>query len=313
MEKPIGMSSHTVVHKARKALNLKGIGHTGTLDPMASGMLPLVIGEATRFAYLLSGQFKRYRASVQLGSQTTTDDATGTIIEEATVPIFTETTLTSHLEKFLGNITQTVPQYAAIRQNGQRLYHLARRGIKVDAPSRQVITRDLKFLSYDPLQKILCFEITVSSGTYIRAIARDLGLALGCFGHLSALERLWVSPFESLTPLPVSCLGETGKVLGAWIPLKTLLRHEPSVDLSTEQAFSLGHGSVVPIEASFPENTIVCTFYDGHIFGTCHYHEGLLKVKRLRSFPIPWLNQKKATLTENKPLIENDLYNQSQV
>ena len=282
-------SSHDAVRKIRKILNTRAVGHTGTLDPMATGMLPLVIGEATRFASLLSSQKKRYRASVQLGSQTDTDDALGQIVHTHSVPPYTLRDCESFLMHFLGDSIQQVPQYSALRKDGQRMYHLARQGVPFTAPARHVTTQDITLLSYDADRHILSFEITVSSGTYIRAIARDLGQLMGCCAHLCALERLWVSPYEKYSTIDYDDIAEASILSQSWIPLRDILSEYHTITLSTPQALALGHGNIIPIEHIFPENSLVRVQYQAELYGICRYHHQHLTVHRLRSFPVPWV------------------------
>lgn len=290
VHKPTMISSHDVVRQIRKLFNIRAVGHTGTLDPLATGMLPLVIGEATRFASTLSQQYKRYRASIQCGTQTTTDDALGETLYTSIIPHPSITSIQDHLAHFTGDILQTVPTYSALRHNGKRMYHLARTGQTFTPPTRSAHTSDVDLIHYDQDTGIITCDITVSSGTYIRSIARDLGTSLGCYAHLRALERLWVSPYQHHTTISVEDIHDTVKLSAAWIPLRDTLSIYPTVELSTSQALTLGHGIHLPIQLPIdPYTGWVRVLYQQQLLGLCHYTEHTLTTHRLRSYPIPWI------------------------
>lgn len=290
VHKPYGLSSHTVVQRIRKQFNTRLVGHTGTLDPMATGMLPIVIGEATRFASRILQNSKAYRATIQLGSQTTTDDALGETLYTASVPCLNRQTLETALSAFSGTITQTVPHYSALKSNGQSFYQRARRGESFTPPTRSAHIEDITLLAYDPLQATLDVEITVGSGTYIRSIARDLGINLGCFAHLSALERLWVAPYKNSVSIALERIAYSEELKTAWIPLSNILAEYPRVDVDTSTALLLGHGGTAHIAATVPDG-IIRTHYNNQLLGLCTLQSGLVTVLRLRSFPVPWIHK----------------------
>lgn len=288
INKPQGLTSHDVVRKIRRIFSTKKVGHTGTLDPMATGMLPLVIGDATRFSNYLLSEKKSYTATVQLGSQTTTDDALGEILHQATVPLFTEDHIKQCLQSFTGRIEQVVPKYSAIHQDGQRLYKLARQGLDFTPPTRTVEVSDLKFVNYNPDSHTLNLEFIVSSGTYIRSLARDIGASLGVFGHLSMLHRQWIAPYNMQTCEALHADSTIASLAGAWVPMDDMLPNMSQLDLKPSQAIELCLGRTVPIERT-DEDRIVVRIH-GHLLGVCQISDHTLIIVRLRSNPLEWVN-----------------------
>jgi tRNA pseudouridine55 synthase len=195
LHKPIGMTSHDCVARVRRLLNTKRVGHGGTLDPLASGVLPIAVGSATRLLQYLPTD-KVYQAVIRLGVTTTTDDLEGEILQTQPVPPLTRSQLTEALQCFIGRIQQVPPAYSAIQVQGQRLYHLARQGKVVDVPVREVDVYGIELLDWQPDTSELTTRITCGSGTYIRAIARDLGEKLNCGGTLAQLIRIKSCGFE---------------------------------------------------------------------------------------------------------------------
>jgi tRNA pseudouridine55 synthase len=187
-----GWTSHDVVAKVRKLAGQKRVGHAGTLDPLAEGVLPVLLGRATRLAEAIQAGEKRYQAWVTLGVATTTDDAEGEITARHPVPPLTD--VESILGQFAGTIWQVPPVYSAIKVNGQRAYALARRGSTPELAPRQVTIAELRLL--DITQDCLAIEVGCSKGTYVRALARDIAIALGTVGHLRRLVRTQVGPFR---------------------------------------------------------------------------------------------------------------------
>lgn len=189
LNKPVGWTSHDCVAKVRRLLRIKKVGHGGTLDPKATGVLPIAFGKATRLLQFMPDP-KAYRALVRFGVQTTTDDLEGEIIREQDAASLTLEQVKPHLPQFIGNIEQIPPAYSAIQQDGKRLYELARAGKMVDVPSRQVNVFDIEVMNwYAGEHPEVELGISCGGGTYIRAIARDLGNAVGIGATLAALER----------------------------------------------------------------------------------------------------------------------------
>jgi tRNA pseudouridine55 synthase len=195
LDKPSGMSSNQALQKARRLFLAAKGGHTGSLDPMATGLLPMCFGEATKIAGYLLGAAKAYVAQVQLGATTTTADADGEILERRTVPVLTDATIEVALAPLRGRITQIPPVYSAIKLAGVPLYKRARDGEDVSAAPREVDVHRLDLLRHDG--DVLELAVECGSGTYVRSLARDLGESLGCGAHLTALRRTWVDPFRA--------------------------------------------------------------------------------------------------------------------
>jgi tRNA pseudouridine55 synthase len=193
IDKEVGWTSHDVVARVRRITGERKVGHTGTLDPAATGVLPVCLGAATKIIEYLQDAGKTYYAEVAFGISTNTDDQDGVIIAEAPVPQITADELDRALEPFRGAIAQVPPMYAAIKQGGRKLYDIARAGEIVERPPRQVRIDTLALLGWEP--PIARLLIDCSKGTYIRSIARDLGAALGCGAHLARLSRLRTGPF----------------------------------------------------------------------------------------------------------------------
>lgn len=191
--KPKGMTSHDVVGILRKKLNIKQVGHTGTLDPFAEGVLPVCVGKATRLIEYFDDD-KEYLATVQFGSQTTTYDLEGDITQTSSTKI-TQTDLEKALEAFRGEILQTPPIYSAIKVNGKKLYEYAREGKEVKIEPRKVTIYKIELKSFDEIKQQAEISIKCSKGTYIRSIANDLGENLGCYGHLIKLVRTQAGKF----------------------------------------------------------------------------------------------------------------------
>ncbi len=193
LDKPAGMSSNTALQVARRLFRAEKGGHTGSLDPLATGLLPLCFGEATKIAGLLLGSAKAYDAEIALGQTTDTDDADGTVLRERPLPVISREALETALASLTGHIRQRAPIYSALKQGGEPLYAKARRGEAIEAPEREVHVQAIEILAHEGAR--LALRVTCGSGTYIRSIARDLGELLGCGAHITALRRLWVEPF----------------------------------------------------------------------------------------------------------------------
>jgi tRNA pseudouridine55 synthase len=203
VHKEPGWTSHDVVARVRKLAGQKRVGHAGTLDPLAEGVLPVLLGRATRLADAIQSGEKRYHAWVKLGVATTTDDGEGEITAQRPVPTLSAPRITSTLGQFTGTITQVPPAYSALKLNGQRAYAMARRGESPELAPRQVTISELRLL--DSTEDCLELEVACSKGTYVRALARDVAQALGTLGHLTRLVRTQVGPFrlEDAVRLPL--------------------------------------------------------------------------------------------------------------
>lgn len=192
LDKPIGMTSHDVVARVRRVLGTSRVGHAGTLDPAASGVLVIGVGQATKLLGLLTLDRKQYRAVFSLGVQTTTDDAEGDVVQTAPVAsdLLTFERASVEVKRLIGEFDQVPPAFSAVSVGGKRAYAVARAGGQVELSSRRINIFDAQLVAIDPKQATWTIDLDVSKGTYIRSIARDLGQDLGCFAHVSALRRL---------------------------------------------------------------------------------------------------------------------------
>jgi len=186
LDKPGGMTSNSALQRARRLLNAAKAGHTGTLDPMATGLLPLTFGEATKFSADLLNADKSYRATVRLGVTTSTGDADGAVLERRTVDVSTAD-IDAVLARFVGAIEQMPPMHSALKRDGRPLYELARAGLEVERAPRQITVHQLTLV--EQCADEFVFDVDCSKGTYVRVLAEDIGRALGCGAHLSALRR----------------------------------------------------------------------------------------------------------------------------
>lgn len=240
LDKPTGMSSNAALQVARRLFRAEKGGHTGSLDPLATGLLPLCFGEATKIAGLLLGSAKAYDADIVLGQTTDTDDAEGQVLLERPVPEISAEALEAALAPLRGSILQRAPIYSALKQGGEPLYVKARRGDAIEAPERQVHVHAIEVLEQQPT--CLRLRVTCGSGTYIRSLARDLGETLGCGAHISALRRLWVEPFRAPAMVTLAQLralveaGDEAAMEALLLPLSAGLAEYPRVDLDAGQA-----------------------------------------------------------------------------
>ncbi|RMH17092.1 MAG: tRNA pseudouridine(55) synthase TruB [Gemmatimonadetes bacterium] len=252
VDKPAGPTSHDVVAWARRALSIRRIGHTGTLDPFATGLLVLCVGPATRLVEHLTGLPKRYRAEVRLGVSTDTHDPEGRVVHEHAGPIQVDAdVLGAALEGLRGEILQVPPAFSAKKVDGERMHRRARRGETVRLEPVPVTVYDLTLVSHDGPRLIL--DVTCSAGTYVRALARDLGEALGVGAHLTALRRTAVGDLRVEDALPGERLREPGGAEAAREHLLEPLRaldHLAHVAVDAEQARRLRLGQAVPVPAS---------------------------------------------------------------
>jgi tRNA pseudouridine55 synthase len=247
LDKPAGWTSHDVVARVRRLLGVRRVGHAGTLDPMATGLLLVCVGQATRVAEYLMRGTKVYRAQIRLGVTTDTDDATGQIITQQAV-IADEEAVRAALEGFVGTIQQVPPRYSAIKQDGQPLYKLARAGIDPQRDPRQVTIHRVDLLAWNPPE--LTIEVTCSPGTYIRALARDLGERLSCGGHLTGLTRLASGHFtlEHARGLAeVEAAIADGRAAELLLPMDEALRDMEMLTVDAEAERRIRHGQQIAV------------------------------------------------------------------
>lgn len=246
LDKPLGISSNQALQIAKRLFQAAKAGHTGSLDPLASGLLPICFGEATKFSHFLLDADKSYRACVQLGSTTTTGDAEGEILQTRPVQV-TLPQLQATLQQFIGEIDQVPPMYSALKHEGKALYEYARKGVDIERPARRITIHDIQ-LESDTLEHA-CFDIVVScsKGTYIRTLAEDIGEALGCGAHLGGLRRLNTAHFHledavTIEQLEQMSLEQRDQVLlGPDVAIEDL----PEVTIDADSAFYLLRGQEV--------------------------------------------------------------------
>ncbi|MEM7065972.1 MAG: tRNA pseudouridine(55) synthase TruB [Cyanobacteria bacterium P01_B01_bin.77] len=247
LHKPAGWTSHDCVAKLRRLLKTKKIGHAGTLDPAATGILPMAVGRATRLLQYLPGE-KVYRAVVQLGTTTETDDLEGAVLTQTPADYLTQAAVMEHLSQFQGEIEQIPPMYSAVHVNGQRLYDLARRGNteNVDVPRRQVVVHHIDVVAWQAGQTPqITLDIACGAGTYIRSIARDLGQILGVGGTLASLLRTQSSGFTLETSISLEALIEQPEQAQLIAPA-VAMAHLPQIALSPENARRWCMGQKLP-------------------------------------------------------------------
>jgi tRNA pseudouridine55 synthase len=244
LDKPAGLSSNRALQKVRRLFDARKAGHTGSLDPFATGMLPICLGEASKTAAFMLDADKAYRAGMLLGSATATGDTEGDIVQTARVPACSEAEIESVLEGFRGEISQVPPMYSALKHRGKPLYELARQGIEVERAARPVRIDRLVLLEWRPPR--LTFELRCSKGTYVRTLAEDLGRALGSCAHLDTLRRLYVEPFEPDQMVTLEALEEAagnGRLEAFLKPVDAGLGDWPVVTLDASATRRFAHGN----------------------------------------------------------------------
>ena len=247
VDKPVGLTSHDVVQIIRRGTGIRRAGHTGTLDPRASGVLVILIGPAVRLSEYVSASDKRYQATVRLGSTTDTFDAEGRVTSSAPVGSITEQQFESALTQFVGEIQQVPPPYSAIKVQGRKAYEMAREGEEVELAPRTINVYSLELLEWDPPEAVI--DVFCSSGTYVRSLANDLGAALGCGAYLVGLRRTKSGRFTLRDAVPLRRLQESFHS-GDWyrhlIPAAEALGDWPMVELDGDQVELIRHGHRVP-------------------------------------------------------------------
>jgi tRNA pseudouridine55 synthase len=248
LDKPSGITSNDALQQVKRLYFAKKAGHTGSLDPLASGVLPICMGEATKVSAFLLDADKRYQVRCQLGVRTATADAEGEVLETRPVGVYKREQLETVLEEFRGSIEQIPPMYSALKHQGQRLYKLARQGVEVEREPRPVEIYELTVAGQG--EDWLDINVHCSKGTYVRTLAEDIGDRLGCGAHVSALRRTAVGPYgdtmlvglETLRELKEKDMSSMDTLL---LPIESALTQWPDVDLSTDAAFYLQQGQPV--------------------------------------------------------------------
>lgn len=248
LDKPLGYTSNAALQTVKRLYQAQKAGHTGSLDPLASGLLPICLGEATKLSAVLLEANKSYRFTCRLGVSTTTGDAEGETIATRPVASWNAEQIQQALARFLGPIQQIPPMYSAVKRNGQPLYKLARRGIEVERTPRQVVIYELRLLR-QRAEELEC-ELRCSKGTYVRTLVMDLGEMLGCGAHVTALRRIGVEPYDADCMITLDGLGERAErgwaaLDEALLPVDTAVAAWPAVRVGDESAFYLQQGQPV--------------------------------------------------------------------
>ena len=256
LDKPRGLSSNAALQRVRTLFGREKAGHVGSLDPLATGMLPICLGEATKVAADIVAGRKCYRFTVTLGARTTTGDAEGTVSERAAIPRLERSRIETVLARFLGPGQQIPPMYSALKRAGQPLYRLARAGVTVERPPRAIEVSQLRLRALGA--ETLELEVLCSKGTYVRVLAEDIAAALDTLGYVSVLRREYVEPFEGETLHTLESLAETRAGGGepTLLPIDRPLGHLPAVHLDPEAARRVRHGQAVSV-ADAPQGTRV--------------------------------------------------------
>jgi tRNA pseudouridine55 synthase len=291
LDKPVGLSSNAALQRVRRLGGGIKAGHCGSLDPLASGMLPICLGEATRLAGELLVGRKAYRFGLKLGERTATGDAEGDVIERCPVPALTPDTVNAVLERFLGAQTQVPPMYSALKREGTPLYRLARAGVSVPREARSITieTMELRVIEADRLElRVLC-----SKGTYVRVLGEDIATALGSCGHLGSLRREYVEPFADEPMVSLEQLEASAGGIAAWPLLHAdrAVAHLPPLHLGAADTLALRCGRVVALAAGSqpaPEGRWRLYDQEGGFLGLgLSSSAGELRVQRLFSAPLP--------------------------
>jgi tRNA pseudouridine55 synthase len=281
LDKPLGLSSNQALQKAKWLLRAEKAGHTGTLDPLATGVLPLCFGAATKFGQLQLEADKTYEAKIRLGVKTTTGDAEGEVVESRTVPPVTAAQLEAVARQFTGAIRQVPPMHSALKKDGKPLYEYARAGEEVDREPRDIVVRSLSLSLVD--ETTLELVATVSKGTYIRTLGEDIGEALGCCGHLASLRRTasgGITVRQCITLESLEAMNE-GERLEQLRPAESLVGDHAHVTLGPEDAARFLSG--LRRRGEWTDQEQVAVFSPDAFIGTAHVKAGELIPGRLLS------------------------------
>ncbi|MBC8026814.1 MAG: tRNA pseudouridine(55) synthase TruB [Steroidobacteraceae bacterium] len=243
LDKPTGLTSNGALQRVRRAFNASSAGHVGTLDPMATGMLPLCLDEATKVIAEIESGAKAYEFTIKLGLRTNTGDADGAIVEEAPVPTLDVTTVERVLGGFLGVQQQVPPMYSALKREGRPLYELARKGIEVERAARTIVIRELTLVQLGTTTVDLSCEC--AKGTYIRVLGEDIARVLGTLGHLTKLRRPWVEPFRGMPMVTLEAALEGAATGQGLLPPDAALQSVPRATLDESQVSAVRHGQAI--------------------------------------------------------------------
>jgi tRNA pseudouridine55 synthase len=282
VNKPKGFTSFDVVAKLRKILKTKKIGHAGTLDPLATGVLPILVGKATKLCDLICDNYKEYVADFKLGVLTDTLDITGKILLTSSVSV-SKLDIKNALQKYLGEFYQTVPMYSAVKVNGQKLYNLARKGQEVERPKKLVKISKLELKNYDPQANEGRIIVGCSRGTYIRSLIDDLGKDLGCYAtmiNLCRIKSCGINLTETVTLDELEKAVNEGKFENILLNMDYFLKEYREYNLSLHEKEKFSHGAILPIaDSKFKDQELLRVYYSGQFLGLAKVDLGNQKLK----------------------------------
>jgi tRNA pseudouridine55 synthase len=282
LDKPGGVSSNAALQRVRRAYAAEKAGHTGTLDPLATGLLPIALGEATKFAHALLDAPKRYRATIRLGIETTTGDAEGEVVRTHPVDI-DRSTFEALLPRFLGRQLQTPPRHAALKHRGRPYYEWTRAGVEVPRPPREIDITSLVLVGWSPPDAIV--DVACGKGTYIRVLAEDLGAAAGTCAHLAALRRTATGGFgigDAVTLDRLEAMDASART-ALLLPVDVLVAGLPRLDLADDAAARFRHGAAVPAAGLSAGRSVV--YGGGALIGLADIRDGVAHPARLVAAP----------------------------
>lgn len=281
LDKPAGLSSNAALGAVKRLFRASSAGHTGALDPLATGLLPICLGEATKVAGLFLDADKSYSARLQLGAATVTGDAEGEVSQTAPVPELTSARIEAVLARILGPQLQVPPMYSALKQGGQPLYRLARAGVEVERAPRPIVIHALSLESLDPAAGALSFSVRCSKGTYVRVLGEDIARALGTVGHLTALRRCVVAglPAQMYTAAEIEALSPAARH-ELLLPIHTALAHLPQQVLGAPEVERIRLGQRLRIEAPDAEAALLLD-PEGQAVGVGSINAGRLQPTRV--------------------------------
>lgn len=263
VDKPAGMTSHDVVNKLRKVFKTKRVGHTGTLDPDATGVLPICIGRATRLAEYLTADDKAYIAEMTFGVETDTQDAAGQPIHTCALPRQNKEQFSAILKEFLGEQTQETPVYSAVKINGTPLYEMARQGIKPEnLPIRNIVIRQLDMLSFSPEKASIA--VVCSKGTYIRTLCVDIARTMGTCAHVTMLRRTAAGQFTLQDSVALNVLEEADDPTAYLVSMRDAMSQYPQIDLSQDEFKRIKNGNKIEMDCCDAQgHQVVCACFEG--------------------------------------------------
>lgn len=289
LDKPSGPSSNAALQRIRGLFRAEKAGHTGSLDPLASGLLPICFGEATKLTTFLLSDDKGYRTTARLGIRTDTYDADGRPLFEGRFEHLDVATISAALQRFVGEIDQVPPMYSALKRGGLPLYELARQGVEIEREARRVRIDRIDLIEWTP--PFLVFDVDCSSGTYIRSLVDDLGLMLACGAHVHALRRTWAAPFRDpvmhgLMDLD-ALMGNLPALDSHLLPIEVLVEDLPKIILDGDDLIRFGrHGNPVHVDAAPITDAIAVLTQERQLLGIARCTDGhTLKAVRVLNRP----------------------------